>query len=57
MKIALVGHGRMGREVERVALTRGHEICAVFDVDAPLEEGSSLNMASVLIWPMLFWAF
>ena len=49
MKIALVGHGRMGREVERVALTRGHEICAVFDVDAPLEEGSSLNMASVLI--------
>ena len=31
MKIALIGYGRMGREVERVAKLRGHVICAVID--------------------------
>lgn len=29
MKVALVGHGRMGREIERVAAERGHRIAAV----------------------------
>lgn len=49
MKIALVGYGRMGREVERVALARGHEICAVFDENAPLQPGSDLHAAEVMI--------
>lgn len=31
MKIALVGYGKMGRLVERVAASRGHEIVARFD--------------------------
>ncbi|MDE6308436.1 MAG: 4-hydroxy-tetrahydrodipicolinate reductase, partial [Bacteroidales bacterium] len=26
MRIALLGYGRMGREIEKVALERGHEI-------------------------------
>lgn len=33
MKIAIVGYGKMGRMVEQVAATRGHEIVARFDVD------------------------
>ena len=33
MKIALIGHGKMGRAVEQAALTRGHEIVCVIDVD------------------------
>jgi 4-hydroxy-tetrahydrodipicolinate reductase len=33
MKIAIVGYGKMGRMVERVALSRKHEIVARFDVD------------------------
>jgi 4-hydroxy-tetrahydrodipicolinate reductase len=31
MKIAIVGYGSMGREVERVARTRGHEVSARVD--------------------------
>ena len=27
MKIALIGYGKMGKELEKVALSRGHEIC------------------------------
>ncbi len=33
MKIALIGHGKMGRTIERIALERGHEIVSVIDVD------------------------
>jgi 4-hydroxy-tetrahydrodipicolinate reductase len=35
MKIALIGYGRMGHEIERVALEAGHEIAATFDPSAP----------------------
>ena len=31
MKIALLGYGKMGHEVERVALTQGHEIAVTID--------------------------
>lgn len=27
MKIALIGYGKMGREIEKLAVTKGHEIC------------------------------
>jgi 4-hydroxy-tetrahydrodipicolinate reductase len=33
MKIAIVGYGKMGKMVERVAASRGHEIVARFDID------------------------
>lgn len=33
MKIAIVGYGKMGRMIERIALSRGHEIAARFDLD------------------------
>lgn len=33
MKIALIGYGRMGREIERAALQQGHTITRIFDVD------------------------
>jgi len=32
MKIALLGYGKMGKEVEKAALARNHEICMVIDV-------------------------
>jgi len=31
MKIALIGHGKMGREIERIALERGHQIACIID--------------------------
>ena len=33
MKIALIGYGKMGHAVERIARERGHEIVAVIDAD------------------------
>ena len=33
MKIALIGYGKMGKEIERIALSRGHEIVCTIDVD------------------------
>ena len=33
MKIALIGYGRMGKEIEKIALSRGHEIVSIIDVD------------------------
>jgi len=33
MKIALIGYGKMGKTIERIALKRGHEIVSVIDVD------------------------
>ena len=33
MKIALIGYGKMGKTIERIALERGHEIVSVIDVN------------------------
>lgn len=33
MKIALIGYGKMGRMIEEIALSRGHEIVCRIDVD------------------------
>jgi 4-hydroxy-tetrahydrodipicolinate reductase len=33
MKIAIIGYGKMGRMIERLALARGHEISGRFDIE------------------------
>ncbi len=33
MKIALIGYGKMGHAIEKIARERGHEIVAVIDID------------------------
>ena len=33
MKIALIGYGKMGKTIERIALERGHEIVSVIDIE------------------------
>ena len=33
MKIALIGYGKMGHMIEKIALERGHEIVSIIDVD------------------------
>ncbi|NPA68101.1 MAG: 4-hydroxy-tetrahydrodipicolinate reductase [Chlorobi bacterium] len=33
MKIALIGYGKMGKEIEKIALERGHEILFKFDIN------------------------
>ena len=33
MKIALIGYGKMGKEIEKIARSRGHEIVSIIDID------------------------
>ncbi|GHT19582.1 4-hydroxy-tetrahydrodipicolinate reductase [Bacteroidia bacterium] len=33
MKIALIGYGKMGHEIESIALGRGHNIVSIIDID------------------------
>ena len=45
MKIALLGYGRMGKVIERIALERGHEIVLRKDMDTTFEGLSSADVA------------
>lgn len=45
MKIALLGYGRMGKEIEQIALQRGHEIVLKVSKD----ESYDINVADVAI--------
>lgn len=50
MKIALIGYGKMGKEIERIALDRGHEIVLKIDVTNPEDLSvSNLQKADVAI--------
>ncbi len=50
MKIALIGYGKMGKIIERIALQRGHRIVSIIDIDNPEEFGSdSFKSADVAI--------
>ena len=33
MKIALIGYGKMGKTIEKIAIERGHEIVSIIDVE------------------------
>jgi 4-hydroxy-tetrahydrodipicolinate reductase len=35
MKIAMIGYGRMGKEIEKIAVSRGHEINLKIDISNP----------------------
>lgn len=45
MKIALIGYGKMGKMIEEIALSRGHEIVSIIDVNNQ-EEFESERFAS-----------
>jgi 4-hydroxy-tetrahydrodipicolinate reductase len=45
MKIALLGYGKMGKEIEKIAISRGHEIVIRKDVDDRID----ITLADVAI--------
>ena len=50
MKIALIGYGKMGRMIEQIALSRGHEIVCRIDVDNQQDfESAAFRSADVAI--------
>jgi 4-hydroxy-tetrahydrodipicolinate reductase len=40
MNIALIGYGKMGHEIEKVAMQRGHKIISIIDINNPEEFNS-----------------
>ena len=50
MKIALIGYGKMGKEIEKVALERNHEIVLTIDINNPQDlTSANLKKADVAI--------
>ena len=50
MKIALIGYGKMGKTIERLALAEGHEIALIIDKDNPQDfTPENLQKADVAI--------
>ena len=50
MKIALIGYGKMGHEIEKVARERGHEIVCIIDInDEEKFDSSEFKSADVAI--------
>ena len=50
MKIALIGYGKMGKTIERIALSRGHEIVCTIDIDNPQDfDSDAFRSADVAI--------
>ena len=50
MKIALIGYGKMGKMIEQIALSRGHEIVCVIDIDNQQDfESEAFKSADVAI--------
>ncbi len=50
MKLALIGYGKMGREIEQIAKKRGHEIVSIIDIDNQADfESEAFRSADVAI--------
>ena len=50
MKIALIGYGKMGKEIEKIALNRGHEIVSIIDINNQEDfESDAFKSADVAI--------
>ena len=50
MKIALIGYGKMGKTIEKIALERGHEIVSIIDIDNRGDmDGDAFRSADVAI--------
>lgn len=50
MKLALIGYGKMGHMIEQIALSRGHEVVSVIDINNPEEwESEAFRSADVAI--------
>jgi 4-hydroxy-tetrahydrodipicolinate reductase len=50
VKIGLIGYGKMGKEIEKIALDRGHEIVLIIDINNPQDlTPENLKKADVVI--------
>ena len=50
MKIALIGYGKMGKEIEKIAIARGHEIVSIIDINNQEDFNSEALSSLILQW-------
>lgn len=48
MRIGLVGYGKMGKEIEKVLLERGHEVSVIVNSKNPIEQADFSNTDAVI---------
>ena len=46
MKAAIIGYGKMGREIEKILVSRGHEVTLIIDIDNAADLNAE-NLANV----------
>ncbi|MCL4126270.1 UNVERIFIED_CONTAM: hypothetical protein GTU68_061625 [Idotea baltica] len=44
MKIVIIGYGKMGKTIERIALSKGHDVVGYVDIDTTLSERQALYL-------------
>src|SRR3990172_7277423 len=49
LKIALLGYGQMGKEIEKICPARGHKVTQKFDIDSKLTTATSVDDIDVFI--------
>ena len=51
MNIALIGYGKMGKTIEQIAVSRGHEIVSIIDINNPDDfSHSDCSYFGIIIW-------
>jgi len=51
MKVAIIGYGNMGKEIEKVLVSRGHEISKVIDIENKNEDFIDIEIAIIFSTP------
>ena len=51
MKVAIIGYGNMGKEIEKVLVSRGHEISKVIDIENNNEDFKDTEIAIIFSTP------
>ncbi|HRT67132.1 MAG TPA: NAD(P)-binding domain-containing protein, partial [Bacteroidota bacterium] len=42
-RIAIIGYGNMGKELESLALEKGYQITNIFEIDNPISKATDFN--------------
>ena len=51
MKVAIIGYGNMGKEIEKVLVSRGHEISKVIDIENNNQDYRDIEIAIIFSTP------
>jgi len=53
MKVAIIGYGNMGKEIEKVLVTRGHKISKVIGIENNNEDFKDTDIAIIFFYAII----